>query len=71
LITKKATVAEINDPNLGALLITNSPILNEKGELIGAVHVARDISELKGWRGNYGEKGKFWSLLQKTCALDL
>lgn len=47
LITKKSTVAEINDPKLGTLLITNSPIFNEKGELIGAVHVAKNISELK------------------------
>ncbi|MGB9854002.1 MAG: PAS domain-containing sensor histidine kinase [Candidatus Bathyarchaeales archaeon] len=47
LITKKATVAEINDPNLGTLLITNSPIFDERGELIGAVHVVKDIGKLK------------------------
>ena len=46
LETKEATSAEINDPNLGMLLlVTNSPIFDERGELVQCVHVAKDISE--------------------------
>ncbi len=41
LITKKAATEEVNDPNLGlSLLISNSPIFDEKGKLVGAVDVA-------------------------------
>lgn len=40
--------AEVNDPNIGVpLLITISPIFNAKGEFIGAVHIAKDITERK------------------------
>jgi len=48
LVTKKATTEEIFDPNLGVpLLITNSPILLDNDELIGAVHIVKDITERK------------------------
>ena len=40
--------AVVDDPNIGIpLLVTVSPLLNDKGELIGAVHIAKDITELK------------------------
>jgi PAS domain S-box-containing protein len=46
--TKQTLTAEINDPNIGLpLLITTSPILDEKGELIQCVHIAKDITERK------------------------
>ena len=46
--TKQTVTAEINDRNIGLpLLITTSPILDEKGELIQCVHIAKDITELK------------------------
>ncbi|MDD5027613.1 MAG: PAS domain S-box protein [Candidatus Omnitrophica bacterium] len=39
---------EVDDPKIGVpLLVTVSPIFNAKGEFIGSVHVARDISERK------------------------
>jgi len=39
---------EINYPNLGiALLVTVSPLFDDKGEHIGCVHVAKDITERK------------------------
>ncbi len=39
---------EVDDPRIGVpLLVTVSPIFNAKGEFIGSVHVARDISERK------------------------
>jgi PAS domain S-box-containing protein len=48
LATGKATTEEINDPNLGLpLLVTNSPIFDNKGELTGAVHIAKDITKRK------------------------
>lgn len=38
--------AEVEDPGLGLpLLVTTSPILNEKGEAVGSVHIAQDITE--------------------------
>jgi PAS domain S-box-containing protein len=46
--TKQTVTAEINDRNIGLpLLITTSPILDEKGELIQCVHIAKDITEQK------------------------
>ena len=45
---KKSYTEEINDPRLGiSLLVTVSPILGAHGEFIGAVHVAKDITEVK------------------------
>lgn len=38
----------MDDPNIGApLLVATSPIFNDKGELTGSVHIAKDISEIK------------------------
>ena len=46
--TRQTVTAEINDRNIGLpLLITTSPILDEKGELIQCVHIAKDITEQK------------------------
>ena len=44
----KAHTEEIDDPNIGIpILVTTSPILNDKGEVVGSVHIAKDISEMK------------------------
>ena len=46
--TMQTVTAEINDPSIGLpLLITTSPILDENGELVQCVHVAKDITEQK------------------------
>ena len=46
--TELTATVEINDPKIGSpLLVTTSPILNEKGELTHCVHIAKDITELK------------------------
>jgi len=43
---KKTHTEEVNDPNIGlTLLVTVSPIFNEKGEMSGAVHAAKNITE--------------------------
>jgi len=39
---------EVDDPNIGIpLLVSSSPIFDEKKEVIGTVHIARDISKIK------------------------
>lgn len=49
--------AEVEDYNIGIpLLITISPIFNAKGEFIGAVHIAKDISERKKMENELKER---------------
>lgn len=49
---KTTHIQEIDDVNIGMpLMVTASPIFNDKGDLIGCVHVAADITIIK-------EKGK-------------
>ena len=44
----KPHTEEVDDPNIGiSLLVTSSPILNDKGELIGNIRLAKDISVQK------------------------
>ncbi len=48
LTAKKTVSAELSDSKSGKYsLATASPILNDDGELIGVVHIHKDISELK------------------------
>jgi len=48
LETKKPAGAEFFEPRLGIYLqVSTSPMFNEKGEVVGSVHVARDITERK------------------------
>ncbi len=48
LKTKKAVTEEVDDPNIGfPVLVTTSPILDDKGEIIAAVHIAKDITEVR------------------------
>jgi PAS domain S-box-containing protein len=48
LATKKPNIAEIEDPYLkGTLLISTSPIFNKAGEILGTVHIVRDVTEIK------------------------
>tara|TARA_Y100000031_G_scaffold139371_1_gene166019 strand:- start:683 stop:2227 length:1545 start_codon:yes stop_codon:yes gene_type:complete len=45
---KNSHTEEVNDPNVGVqLLITTSPVLDDKGEVVQIVHIAKDISEQK------------------------
>ncbi len=46
--TGKAHSEEVDDPHIGIpLLITVSPIFDEEGKIVGAVHIAKDITERK------------------------
>jgi PAS domain S-box-containing protein/diguanylate cyclase (GGDEF)-like protein len=43
----KAHTEKVDDPGLGLpLLVSTSPIVDEKGELYGSVHIAKDISDI-------------------------
>lgn len=44
----KVHTDEVDDSNVGIpLLVTTSPIFDEKGEFAGSVHIARNISDIK------------------------
>ncbi|MEA1957321.1 MAG: ATP-binding protein, partial [Euryarchaeota archaeon] len=46
--TKKPATTEFFEPHLGVHLeVSTSPIFNEKGVIVGAVHIAKDITERK------------------------
>jgi PAS domain S-box-containing protein len=46
--TKKAMTQEVFEPRLGAYLeVSTSPIFDKAGEVIGSVHIAKNISERK------------------------
>lgn len=48
---KKPFVGEVDDPYLGAtFVVSNSPITDSAGNMVGTVHVSRDISELRTLR---------------------
>jgi len=45
---EKTHTEEVDDPHIGKpLLVTVSPIFDNGGKLVGSVHIAKDISELK------------------------
>jgi PAS domain S-box-containing protein len=49
--TKNAFIQELDDPRSGgAHLVSCSPILDNDGELVGTVHLVRDITEIKKLR---------------------
>lgn len=48
---KKPFVGEVEDPYLGAtFVISNSPIMDSSGNIVGTVHLSRDVTELKTLR---------------------
>jgi|Deesub1362A_J573_1020465.scaffolds.fasta_scaffold01531_6 PAS domain S-box-containing protein len=49
--SKRPQVVEIEDPYLGGtFVVSNSPILDSMGNLLGTVHISRDITELHNLR---------------------
>lgn len=51
LVTGQPNIAEIEDPYLkGTLLISSSPIFDKAGEILGTVHIVRDVTEIKNLR---------------------
>jgi len=50
-------VEEVDDPAIGLpLLVTTSPILDDQGQCIGSVHIAKDISEMKKTHAELDER---------------
>lgn len=51
LKTKKPFIEEVEDPHLGGIvLVSSSPIFDKSQEIIGTVHITRDITEIKKLR---------------------
>ncbi|MFZ5998757.1 MAG: PAS domain S-box protein [Nitrospirota bacterium] len=51
IMTKTPFVEELEDPVLGGtFLVSSSPIFDKSGDLLGTVHIARDITEIKRLR---------------------
>lgn len=51
LATKKPIIEELEDPHLGGtFLISSSPIFDKAGEILGTVHIVRDVTEIKKLR---------------------
>ena len=46
--TKQTATEEVNDPIFGIpLLVTTSPILDDKGQVTQVIHIAKDITKMK------------------------
>jgi PAS domain S-box-containing protein len=59
---KKAHTEEVIDSGLGIpLLVTTSPIFDERGEFLGSVHIAKDITDIKRAEG---ERERFLHTVQ-------
>ncbi len=74
LQTGRSVTEEIDDPHIGIpLLVTASPIFDKDGSLIGSVHIAKDISALKGAQAELEsrnrELGILWSLSRSIRSL--
>jgi len=65
---KAANVQEVDDPKIGIpLLVSTSPIFNAKGELVGSVHIARDITDMKKAEKELKKKMKDLETFQKAA----
>ncbi|MBI5055664.1 MAG: PAS domain S-box protein [Nitrospirae bacterium] len=70
LKSKRTETVEIDDPHIGRpLLVTVSPILDDKGEVTGGVHIARDITEQKKMEKRL--KVMDWAIKSSTNAMVL
>lgn len=48
LLTKKPYIEELDDPYLGGTsLVSSSPIFDKSGDIMGTVHIVRNITEIK------------------------
>ncbi|MBF0506126.1 MAG: PAS domain S-box protein [Nitrospirae bacterium] len=63
VLTNKPYIEELEDPQLGGtFLASSSPIFDKTGELIGTVHIVRDISEIKKLREKVGSAERMAAL---------
>lgn len=65
---KKIHTEEVNDPKIRlSLLITTSPIFNDDGEMVGAVHAAKDITEYKNQERALAKKLRDFEIFYKAA----
>jgi len=65
--TKKSCTVELKDDATGVyFLVTTSPLLDDKGELTGAVHISKDISHIKKVQQELEEKIKDLQIFHKV-----
>ncbi|MFQ5816201.1 MAG: PAS domain S-box protein, partial [Candidatus Hydrothermarchaeaceae archaeon] len=68
LATNKPTVEDVDDPNLGGIFsIATSPIY-EDGEIVGTVHVCRDITQRRRMEGELRSSREFMKNVLKSSA---
>ena len=58
-IDQKIHIEEVDDPRLGVMfLVTTSPIFKDNGEFVGAIHIAKDITQIKKYQHDLESKNK-------------
>jgi PAS domain S-box-containing protein len=56
----KEHVADVHEPRLGGdFLVSTTPVFDAQGNLIGSIHVARDITERKRVEADLDDKNRF------------
>lgn len=56
-IDKQSHIQEVDDPNIGmCLLVTSSPIFDNRGEMSGVVHIAKDITAYRKTESELNKK---------------
>jgi len=67
-IDKKTHIEEVSDPSIGIpLLVTTSPIFDKAGQMVGAVHAAKDITEIKHTEGQLRKKIRDLEIFYKAA----
>ncbi len=63
VLSKKPFIEELEDSHLGGtFLVSSSPIFDKSGELLGTVHIVRDVTEIKKLREKVGSAERMAAL---------
>ncbi len=69
LLTGRPITQEVEEPHLGGIfLVTTSPLWNAEGQLLGSVHIARDITEQKRLETEVRQRERFEDLSRAKSA---
>ena len=70
LTTMTAATLEVEYPALGGIFLTTTfPVFNEKGELTGTIHIAKDITEEKRLQEKFIQSEKMASMGQMAAGI--